>query len=212
MPPNQDPDGDGQTFTLNLRFPGQYFDQETNLHYNYYRDYDPQIGRYVQSDPIGLDGGINTYAYVGSNPLKYYDSDGLDKWGAEPVFDWRTKAGVPLPDPYHPDLYLFTMCLRNCVKEPFVLTSTSEPTPQHKLGTPHRRGLAEDIRYPANPAKYLCCAKKCDAQYGQDEKRNPSPQATAAHFHLQLGPGRTGGSGDLPPDGQCEPCEGNKWQ
>jgi RHS repeat-associated protein len=56
--PNEDPDGDGQKFTLNLRFPGQYFDVETGLHYNYFRDYDPATGRYVESDPIGLTVGL----------------------------------------------------------------------------------------------------------------------------------------------------------
>jgi hypothetical protein len=49
-----------------------------NLHYNYFRDYDPQTGRYAKSDPIGLQGGLNTYAYVKSNPLRYVDSLGLD--------------------------------------------------------------------------------------------------------------------------------------
>jgi len=74
--PDENPSGLG-TFTCNLRLPGQYFDKETNLYYNYFRDYDPAIGRYVQSDPIGLQGGINTYAYVGSNPIRYADPLGL---------------------------------------------------------------------------------------------------------------------------------------
>ncbi|MCF6189490.1 MAG: hypothetical protein L3J51_03340 [Cocleimonas sp.] len=65
-----------QIITLNLRLPGQYADQETGTHYNYLRDYDPQSGRYITSDPIGLAGGINTYSYAYQNPTKYIDRDG----------------------------------------------------------------------------------------------------------------------------------------
>lgn len=79
--PNEDPDGDGNQFEYNLRFPGQYYDQETGLHYNYFRDYDPGNGRYIESDPIGLSGGLNTYTYVGNNPLTRIAPDGRF-WGA----------------------------------------------------------------------------------------------------------------------------------
>jgi RHS repeat-associated protein len=66
-----------QTVENPFRFPGQYYDQETGLHYNYFRYYNPQTGRYITPDPIGLEGGINLFAYVGNNPLSYVDPMGL---------------------------------------------------------------------------------------------------------------------------------------
>lgn len=75
--PDENPSGLG-VFEFPLRFPGQYADKETNLHYNYFRDYDSAIGRYEQSDPIGLRGGLNTFSYAFANPTRYIDFFGLD--------------------------------------------------------------------------------------------------------------------------------------
>jgi RHS repeat-associated protein len=62
--------------TFNLRYPGQYFDKESGLSYNYFRSYDARTGRYSQSDPIDLAGGWNKFAYAEQNPLSYVDRDG----------------------------------------------------------------------------------------------------------------------------------------
>ena len=99
---------------FNLRFAGQYYDSESGLHYNIFRTYNPEIGRYMQSDPIGLAGGFNTYNYVNKNPLDGVDLLGLDRWGDDPslktiplsdenvcnwlmwAYDIEQKVGVPM--------------------------------------------------------------------------------------------------------------------
>jgi RHS repeat-associated protein len=105
---NQDPDGDGTQFVYNQRFPGQYYDAETGLNYNYHRDYDPGTGRYIESDPIGLRGGSNTYSYVNGNPVSYVDPLGLTQCDIDTAraiaaaAGLQLSSGVPLafPDSY----------------------------------------------------------------------------------------------------------------
>ena len=71
-----------ETVTNNLRFPGQYFDDETGLHYNWFRYYDPEIGRYIRIDPIGMAGGINVFTYASNTPMNASDPFGLVGIGA----------------------------------------------------------------------------------------------------------------------------------
>ncbi len=90
--------------TENLRFPGQYADAETGLSYNYFRDYDPSVGRYVESDPIGLGGGMNTYAYGEGNPLMNVDPLGSDAYAMNQNFAALQQTPIPNSPPSQPKM------------------------------------------------------------------------------------------------------------
>ncbi|KAB7764210.1 hypothetical protein CEK68_13890 [Xanthomonas sp. LMG 12461] len=85
--PDQDPDKDGTAFVFDMRFPGQRYDALSGLNQNYFRDYEAGTGRYVQSDPIGLKGGISSYQYSLSNPLLRADASGLSTYIII-TYDW----------------------------------------------------------------------------------------------------------------------------
>ncbi|MCT6721673.1 RHS repeat-associated core domain-containing protein [Acidovorax sp. K2F] len=74
-----------EAVSFNLRYPGQQWDEETGLNYNLNRYYDPASGRYIQSDPIGLDGGWNRFGYVDADPLNFADDEGLTRRAAAPT-------------------------------------------------------------------------------------------------------------------------------
>jgi RHS repeat-associated protein len=172
--------------TNNLRFPGQYFDAETGLHQNYFRDYDPKTGRYIEADPIGLEGGINIYAYVENAPLNYYDHLGLLRYNkSEP--DTGRLSGETLK---------FAECVEKCSGFELTVTGGSEKG-GHTKGSKHYSGEACDFGKASNPKFTLDIAKKCFSEcakktyYGQEEGKLP-------HFHFQIVPGIGGATGFAP--------------
>ena len=115
---NSDPFGNSQpagSITYNLRFPGQYHDVETGNDYNYRRDYDPATGRYIESDPVGIGGGTNTYIYTKANPVRMYDSKGTSPYEYLPpdnsyatvVCNGNNQIIPQVPEEYSP-------CYRDC--------------------------------------------------------------------------------------------------
>lgn len=128
--------GDGSNVYQPFRFPGQYEDPETGLYYNYFRDYDSQLGRYIQADPIGLAGGINVFNYSEVNPVNIVDPLGLygtndcsyyKKRCAETGGDYYCKTAqewcdrfpkYPDPDPSQDTDYEgWARCTRKCLQD-----------------------------------------------------------------------------------------------
>ena len=114
-----------------LRFPGQYFDEETDLHYNWNRYYDPESGRYSQTDLIGFEGGdVNLYRYVNNNPINLIDTDGLilrplgkylfksigKKIGKKIAGDDNIEEGAKMEKEFLHDMYfmIFQKCYSSC--------------------------------------------------------------------------------------------------
>lgn len=118
--------------TLNLRFPGQYFDAVSGLNYNYYRDYESVTGRYVESDTIGLIGGVNTYTYVANNPFVYDDEDGRRKHSGG---TGRDHHKTPIPGPWRPHKNLrYTMvCVEGWCSEGRFGVCTPNRVSRHKM-------------------------------------------------------------------------------
>ena len=145
------------TTNLNLRFPGQYYDAETGLNYNYFRDYNPVIGRYVEADPIGIEEGANhLYSFVDEKPLSKVDLDGLT---VAPC------CGMTSDMPKQ-EVMTGLECMSKCLNTTILISSGWRNKKQNKGAggverSYHLTGLAADVHEPPSQDKLRKAAAEC---------------------------------------------------
>ena len=151
--PDEDPDQDGVALVLDMRFPGQRYDHVTGFYYNYQRDYDYVAGRYGQSDPVGLTGGINSYAYVTNNPLTNFDPLGLKKWiWVSPIRDWTIHSGARA-DPDRPGIFtIYAHGGPQSMNAPSILSQYGE-----RLGPEQVADMIRDSHWNGEPIWLKSC-------------------------------------------------------
>ncbi|MDO8704977.1 MAG: RHS repeat-associated core domain-containing protein [Sulfuricaulis sp.] len=178
--------------TVNLRFAGQYYDRESQLHYNNARYFDPRTCRYISSDPIGLRGGMNTYTYGLNNPLRYIDPFGLETLGIgiEPPIASAIVNGVlnPAEDPGHTFLYL--------MNDKDQITNVLSVGPSSPIGALNKNsflngtlgavsnwsitGQVSTYEWDITPKQYAQCQKTLNQMKKNPGNYSPTNQCTSA--------------------------------
>ncbi len=222
---NEDPDGDGTAVTMNIRLPGQYFDAETGLNYNWHRYYDPAVGRYVQAENLSTPESIaQPFEYVNNNPISGADRSGSDQdencttiWTeSDPTNEWFPGKS-------------FDGCSPSCKSW---TVQTCEGWPPDIIGRSTRTWpfgrcivqLNADVWYgrlsyppeagPANDGTRFCVFEheKCHLRPGGDAGRECNPYRTQARCEEQTNGGRGGdyftNAADRICDGEANPPSG----
>jgi RHS repeat-associated protein len=151
----------------NLRFQGQYLDRDTGLHYNTFRYYDPDIGRFISSDPIGLKGGLNLGSYA-PNPISW-----IDPWGWETCYDFATRS--------------YRDTDTRLVVEAPKLVLESGPTAKPKTGTPNT--VYVYFHDKLKKAIQTSIFNEKGNVIGHVDYKNHGKLAPSGHFHTFLIPG-----------------------
>ena len=156
------------TITNNLRFPGQYFDAEMGLNYNYFRDYNPTIGRYIETDPIGIDEGLNhIYTYAGNRPLYYIDYDGMS---VSPCCGMTSKMPKQ-------EVLDGLECMSKCLQTGILISSGWRNEKENKdaggkENSYHKKGMAADVHEPPVQGKLRKAAAVCGLTVSNDKYSN----------------------------------------
>ena len=178
-------------YVFNLRFPGQYYDAESNIVYNGFRNYDPVTGRYIQSDPIGLNGGISSYAYVQNSPVMGVDPQGLQTIPRDAYFtDWTRPDARAAARTFWANMipgYALVGCARNgCTGWGWGFSAA---------GVIPGVGIVSGIAREARALRAMCQASRAASELG--EVANPISDTLARVVPRDINPSTLAKAGDL---------------